>query len=239
MKTSFKTPSKTIRIPELKISWLHLVAALFAFLYFNTCSTKNNLENEISSFNEWKKDSLVYYKNKLGEEVASRKALEGGKQTLQLLLSDARDSTKQLATLASYYKNVSAAVRTETITQIDSIEVPYYIDGAEFSVPFKKTEKFYSLSGRSTNVGLFLDHISIPNSQSIVIGDRKKGFWNTEYRMEVVNSNPFIKTTLADGYSFKEKRRRFGLGLSAGYGVSNTGLSPIVAISFNWNLIQF
>ncbi|WP_308773766.1 DUF6808 domain-containing protein [uncultured Bacteroides sp.] len=35
------------------------------------------------------------------------------------------------------------------------------------------------------------------------------------------------------------KQKRWGLGLSAGYGVGRNGLSPIIAVTVNYNLWQF
>lgn len=35
------------------------------------------------------------------------------------------------------------------------------------------------------------------------------------------------------------KQKRFGLGLSAGYGIGRNGLSPVLAVTVNYNLWQF
>ncbi len=35
------------------------------------------------------------------------------------------------------------------------------------------------------------------------------------------------------------KQKRFGLGLSAGYGVGKNGLTPVLAVTVNYNLWQF
>ena len=36
-----------------------------------------------------------------------------------------------------------------------------------------------------------------------------------------------------------EKQKRWGLGLSAGYGMSKSGLSPVVAVTVNYNLFSW
>lgn len=36
-----------------------------------------------------------------------------------------------------------------------------------------------------------------------------------------------------------QKNKRWGLGLSAGYGIGRNGLSPILAVTVNYNLFQF
>lgn len=35
------------------------------------------------------------------------------------------------------------------------------------------------------------------------------------------------------------KQKRFGLGLSAGYGIGRNGLSPVLAVTVNYNLFQW
>ena len=37
----------------------------------------------------------------------------------------------------------------------------------------------------------------------------------------------------------KERQKRWGVGLGAGYGVGKHGLSPVVAVTVNWNLWQW
>lgn len=37
----------------------------------------------------------------------------------------------------------------------------------------------------------------------------------------------------------REKQKRWGLGLSAGYGMSKSGLSPVVAVTVNYNLFSW
>tara|TARA_R100001530_G_scaffold136299_1_gene116289 strand:+ start:1875 stop:2594 length:720 start_codon:yes stop_codon:yes gene_type:complete len=239
MKANFTTPEKTIKIPALRISWLHVVVVVLAILWFRSCSEKRNLEKNFAQNSEVLQDTIKYYKNKKGEEIATRLAMQGEKQSLEFLLASQKDSTKQLKSLVKYYKKVAAAVRTETITQIDSIEVPYFIEGNDFSIPFSLQEKWYGLSGRSTNKGLFLDNLTIPNQQSIVIGDKKTGFFKTQFRIDVINSNPYIKTTSVDGYSLTERRKRLGIGIFAGYGFSSDGLSPILGLGVSYNLFQF
>lgn len=51
-------------------------------------------------------------------------------------------------------------------------------------------------------------------------------------------------TQYVDRYIYRdvirqEKPKRFGVGLSAGYGVGRNGLSPVLAVTVNWNLWNF
>ena len=249
MKLNYQTPEKKVKIPEMgfsipsfRLSWIHLVAVLAIFMWFKSCTEASDLKNELTSYNEVKSDTIKYYETKLGEEVATRKSYEGSKATLELLLNDSQDSINQWKRLANYYKNVKAASKAETITSIDSLKVDYVIPGEFFNIPFDINEQYYSINGRSTNTGLFLDQIRIPNTQSIVIGDKKKkGLFSfkTETRIDVINSNPYVKTTNVDGFVLKQRSKKIGVGLFAGYGFGKGGLSPILGVGVQYNLITF
>ena len=215
------------------------IIAVVLFLLFRSCEENSALKKTNDNFTEVLQDSITYYKDKNGNEIATRKALQGEKQSLEMLLVTLEDKNNQLTGLVSHYKKVAAAVQTETITKIDSIEVPYEVPNTEFDIPFTKQEKYYSLSGRSTNKGLYIDNLTIPNTQSIVIGEKKTGLFKTEYHIEVQNSNPLIKTTSVESYTLKHSRKRMGVSLFAGYGMSNTGLSPIVGVGVSYSIFQF
>lgn len=239
MKFSKEIPGKTFTIPTFTVSWLHLVLVIVCFLWFRQCQKSRSLASEITSINSVKNDTIQYYKTKEGEWAASKLSYQGEKASLEAFLTAARDSSKQFERLASYYRNIKAGVKTETKTVIDSIEVPYIVEGTPFTIPFSKQEQYYSLTGRSTNNGLYLDNISIPNSQSIVIGKKKIGFFKSELRVDVVNSNPYIKTTKLDSYVQQERIKRVAIGPYVGVGIGVNGIQPQIGVGVSFGVIRF
>lgn len=237
MKTSVNTPQ--ITIPSIKLSWLHLVLVVVCIFWFRSCSQKTSIENDLVNYDKVINDTISYYETKNGDVIATKLALEGSNKSLQLLVSSLNDSTQQLKKLLSKFKRVTSASQTKTNTVIDSIQVPYIIEDVDFNMPFNLNDKYYAINGRSTNKGLFIDELSIPNTQSIVVGNRKQGFLRTEYRIEVQNSNPYIKTTDIDSYTLKERNKRLGLGLYIGYGLNNTGLTPQLGVGLSYDVIRF
>jgi len=215
-----------------------IIIILLIFLFFSHLNFFNyksiNLKN-LEALNQ----KITYYKNKEGQEIAAKISLQGEKNALKLLVISLNDSTKQLNKIIKTFKNVSAAIQTKTILKIDSIEIPYYIKGNDFNKPFEIKKEFYSFSGNSTNLGLFINSIIIPNKQSIVIGDKKTSFFKNKYQINVINSNPYIKTTNLESFVYKEKKKRFGIGLQFGYGINSLRLSPYLGIGLNYSLIQF
>tara|TARA_R110001632_G_scaffold8083_2_gene31709 strand:- start:912 stop:1607 length:696 start_codon:yes stop_codon:yes gene_type:complete len=211
-----------------------LLLLLFASYFHNVSYKNNNLKN-LNVLNQ----KITYHKNKEGKEIAAKLSLIGEIENLNFLVNSLKDSTKQLKKLVKNFKKVYTAVYSENIVKIDSIEIPYYIKTNDFNISFEVKKEFYSISGNSTNKGLSLKSISIPNKQSIVIGSKRSGFFKNDYKINIINSNPYIKTTKIDGYAFKEKKKRYGLGFHLGYGFNNLGTSPYIGFGVNYSLIRF
>ncbi len=218
---------------------MHVVVVVFAFLWLRSCGEKNNLQASIKSNLLALNDTIELYKNKEGKNAATRLALQGEKNTLELFLASSRDSTEQMEQQMKYFRNVAAAVKTTTKTEISGIEIPFEVPNSLFDIPFRKEDPFYVVSGRSTNSGITLNIEDIPNTASIIIGDRKETFWKSTFSIDVVNSNPYITTTSVDSYVHSATKKRFGVCVFAGYGVSAYGLSPQIGVGVSYNLFQF
>jgi hypothetical protein len=55
-----------------------------------------------------------------------------------------------------------------------------------------------------TNKRLSLYNIEVPNQQSIIIGEKKKGWLrSSDYSVVITNSNPNIKGERLEAYTFK------------------------------------
>ena len=62
---------------------------------------------------EYLKDSVRYYKNKLGQEIAVKTALQGDKEALELLLSNTESELKELT--KKFKDGYKAAGQVKTI----------------------------------------------------------------------------------------------------------------------------
>ncbi|MAX50553.1 MAG: hypothetical protein CMH22_01060 [Methylophaga sp.] len=210
------------------------------FVILRQCNSATQQRQSQESATEFLNDTIAYYQNKLGQQVAEKKAIQGDKATLEILLSKQIDSTGQLKRLVSKYKNIAAAGNITQETKIDTVEIPY-----EAAVPFEFTREFtkqtdyYSITGTSNQNGVTLNDIQIPNSLSFAIGKKRTGFFRSEYRIEAVNSNPYVQTTGLDSYTLKVPTKRLGLSLYAGYGVgSNFTLQPSAGIALTYTLFR-
>jgi hypothetical protein len=218
----------------------YLLIAILAFTTFNQCQRANNAEKQTHSVANFLTDSIRYYKNKHGQEIALKSVLQGDKNNLEILLSKQIDSTQQLKGLVEKYKKVLSAGNITTVTVIDTIEIPFEKPVEfEFTRDFNAKTDFYSINGISSNTGVKINQIEIPNTLSFVIGEKKIGLFKSDLRIEAVNSNPYIKTTGLDSYIYTQKQKRLGVSLYAGYGInSNLQITPQVGVGVSYSLLQ-
>lgn len=95
----------------------------------------------------------------------------------------------------------------------------------------------------------------IDNSDTIHVSDtcyhlrEYKEYQDSNYYAKVSGVVPrldeirvYPRTIYQTEYIYRDivqKNKRWGLGLSAGYGIGRNGLSPILAVTVNYNLFQF
>jgi hypothetical protein len=219
---------------------LIILSAILSILLFRQCEKVSELKNEAQSTKDFLSDSIRYYKNELGQEIAVKTALKGEKSALEVLLSKQIDSTGQLKALVKKFRKVDAAGNITTITKFDTIRIGYEVPIlCEFHRDWGENTKWYKIAGSSNQNGILIKSLEVPNTLSFAIGKKKKGLFNSEYVIEAVNSNPNIKTVGLDSYSVKVPHKRLGVSIFAGYGISKDGLSPITGIGLSYQLLRF
>lgn len=189
----------------------YIIMLLLVAINIHTCRRLDRAQDNRDNTVEVLNDKVSHYRNELDQEVATKKALQGDKTTLQLLLSNQIDSTQQLRRLVDEFRNIDAGGNVITVTEIDTVLVPYF-EGRKF----QSDSENYSLSGEVQDNGVLINSLIIPNTISFAIGRKKTGWFTSEYRVEVVNSNPLIRTTGIDAYSIDVPQKRWGIGLFTG-----------------------
>lgn len=142
-------------------------------------------------------------------------------------------------------KKVSAQVIVNTITQIDSIFIPFVEDivleadtngndtlvGESFiSVPqrFSLSDEWYSLSGVVKSNGLLMDSISFNTEVKITIGDKSVGLFRKPQPVILLEyDNPYVSTTGLQNIVIKnelkwydKKTTWFSVGVGVGLGTA-------------------
>lgn len=230
-------PYRNFLSGNLKII-LSLTCAVLVFLLLRQCSETKEANKSLESVQNYLSDTISFYKDETGKIVAQKQALQGDKHSLEILLGE---TSEQLGRLTRKFKEVQSAGEITTITNIDTIKILY-----KDTVPYKfkrlwsKNDKYFFVKGHSSHLGVSIDSLSIPNTLSFAIGDKSTGFWKSEFRIEAVNSNPYVKTTGLDAYSLSVPKKRMGLSLYVGYGLGpKFTLNPQIGIGLSFDLIRF
>lgn len=198
----------------------YFIIIILLFLLLNTCQRSQDKSDINDSNIEYINDSIKYYKDSL----TAYKSVANDLRILQ-------DSTKQLNNLLNKFKSVETAGNIITKTKIDTVYIPY----SDTLLNFRTKTKHYTIAGQSLPKKVRIDNIEIPNITSFAMGEVKTSFLKKEYRIEVRNSNPYIKTIGIDSYQHTEKIKRLGIGLSVGYSLEGAYLG----VGINYNIIRF
>jgi hypothetical protein len=217
----------------LLISALIIVSALLVHqCRVTTQLSQTNKKNQLASL-----DSINYYKNKLGLEVAEKQTFVGTSKQLKIYLEAAKQKNKQLRNTIAAFRKLAAASSVEQTIKIDSVDIPFQEKvSVNFVRKFLKQTEYYTFSGEVNEFGINVNFLST-NLQTQATGIKNVGWFNSEFRTEVTNNNPYITTSNFQNFTFIERKKRFGIGVSFGFGLYQKGF--FIGPSVNYNLIQF
>jgi hypothetical protein len=180
-----------------------LTLAICLFL-FRDCQHQKDIDNLVKNVATYS-DSAKHYKSKYGT-IAFNQALQfQNEKQLKAYLSQ-NDTLKQL--LKSFKKISSVTIIKEKVYIHDTVPIPFETkipcDFKPFTV--KRDCTNYHFKGTIFPDKFNIDEISIPNKQTVVLGEKKTGFMKKEYRVEITNSNPYIVTSNVGGYTVNPKK---------------------------------
>jgi len=201
-------------------------------------SSQNDLIADIADY----KTEVTTYKTKKGIEVAQNKTLMlENQEQIKSLLGRKDEALSELMKEYKRLKNVTIInnmIEIRDSISFDSIRIP--CDFEPF--PIVRDSSHYAFNATIGKDFLKIDSLKIPDKQSIVFGKRKMGFLKRrEYTVEVVHSNPLIKTTNIGSYAVKEKRKKIVLSIGVSYGLNMaTGrLQPVIAFNLGFPIVLF
>lgn len=147
-------------------------------------------------------DSLRVYKDKNGQLVYEKNSLQNNFKTLNANYNILSENQKALVNEVKKTKNLIAAVRTEMIVKLDSINnTNVEIINDSTGVAFKDSSEFIKYDIEVTGVKpiepkLLIKELELPNHQIVTHEFAKDG----GVKVSVKNSNPYFKVTDVDGY---------------------------------------
>jgi len=183
-----------------------LVITVIILLVNQTCHNrnKNRLVDDLTAY----KDTAYTYKTKHNKLVAYNQVLEV-ENTKQIKLINQKD--KEYSDLLKKYKDIDASVIVHTITVIqkDTIYLDKLIPCDFEPIVITKKDPFYLFKATLSQDKFIIDSLAIPNTQKIVVGVKRVGWFRKERRAEIINSNPLIHTESIGGYVVSKDKKWF------------------------------
>lgn len=213
---------------------------LFAVLFLNQCRVTAEKENTNKQNQLALLDSISYYKNKLGLEVAEKQTFIGSTKELKMLFEAEKEKSEQFKESSKKWKKLYNAAKIEIDYKIDSLTVQFNKPiNYEFTRYFEKQTKDYFIKGYVNNYGFNFDFRS-----KIVLtpfsGLKRTGFLTSENRTEITTSNPYARIVDFQNFNFKPKKKRFAISVFAGYGLSNNfEFTPVIGAGISYDLFRF
>ena len=211
---------------------------------------------EIQNSYNASQDTIKFYKNKDGENVARITVLSFERVQDFIRMRTKDDTIRQLQDLVAKYKkqlnNGGSATIIQTVTNYDTTYVSnIHLD----TIYFPTATLLDSVRNRwiSSRFGFVNGNttfsISIDNAYSVVIGEENRGlFKKSKAFVEVTNHNPYTKTKVLRTYQVSEKKQTHW-GIGPNFSVSaipvliggNVSLQflPTVGIGIQYNFIKF
>ena len=194
-----------------------------------SCNESNRLNDNVDVLNS----KVTTYELKNGQLVTEKGVLEVTEKDLRKQVYIKDDSLKLLI---DKFKDPQIVYRIKSEIFIDSIPIPYKIPiQYEFERDLLVFTEHYTLTGKSTHLGVTIKDLTIPNTQRIVTGV-KRGLFRTEISTSVTNSNPYIQTLDIETQKQYIPNRKLGVGAFAGIDITG---NPTVGIGLSWHLIEF
>lgn len=191
---------------------------------------------------------LVAIKLKNGQELSKMVVSESTYRNQVARLKDQNDSLSlQLLEAIRRGKRPQSATVINTVTEVTK-EIPVHVTYRDtinrndtiYVYPEYSAEhhdEFVDISitaNKDTLINLF----RVINKMDVTWHRSRKG-----WEIAVLNRNPYTHTEDIKSWTIEQREKRFGLGISAGYGVSvingKIGLGPQVGISLNYSIIKF
>ena len=196
--------------------------------YYNSKAELSDFKSQMSKF-ELKEQKYLETISENGNRIVEQE---------QIILSQTDAINNNLLEIKRL-KEIKSQVIINTITQIDSVFVPFVMDSTTndtlgldnyIIIPkrFSLAEKWYSINGSINKTGLLIDTLSFNNKLSLTIGNKSQGIFKKPKPIVLVEySNPYVSTTSMQNIVIKnelkfydKKSFWFGIGIVSGIGTA-------------------
>lgn len=177
---------------DLKKTWIFILSIVCLILFsslFSKCKNEKIQSSNVKALNS----KVTAYKLKNGQLVLSSETL---KYTNNQLKENLISKDYKLKELTKKFSNIKSVTKYVTNTRIDTITIKY-----KDTIPcvFERIgaifEKDYELEYRSTQRGVTIMELFVPDSVIVVTGQKRKWFLGKEVAtLDITHSNKFVET---------------------------------------------
>ena len=212
---------------------IFIIAAILSYITFFSY-TVYKVRNYSSSRIESLTDSIQYYKDSYNVLHSKISIIEADNFTK---INSKDKDIQELQELVKRYKNVQAATVIKTETKI----VEKIVNKPVLDTVSKETAYYskFDLEGF-----VWGEIIAKKDSTDLILNIRNDFNIVSHYDkgklvLDVSDKNPYSITKSQRSYINLPKQKKWGLGISAGYGANKNGLSPYIGLGVNYNLLSF
>lgn len=159
-------------------------------------------------------DTAEYYRTREGVLISTNQSLvvENEKQ-LKAVTAKYGDTIQRMI---KKFKSVFSVTVIKGGVEIKHDTIPMLVPiPCDFDpIKIRRDSAHYKFVGTVAKDYFSIDSLSIPNTQTIIVGQRKMGFLRKpETRAELINSNPLIQTSNLGSFTVKEKKQWYQRGI--------------------------
>jgi len=193
-----------------RVATIGVVVIIVLILLLAKCgSKKSNLDSALTSLDSLKMEFTV--KHAKDSSIIAEQAL--------LIVDKDNAMIKQIEKFEKLSK-VKAKISTITVTKIDSVLIPIekpivitIVDSLNDSTKYLKTpadfevsKPDYSIKGTITDSSVLVKSILIPDTSTIIIGDKSTGLFKRQSIVRIKHSNPFIQQSSMNNVVVKDDK---------------------------------
>ena len=207
---------------------------VLSVLLFNQCRQSAHFQTTLNNNELAKADTIEYYINAIGLEVAEKLTYKGTAEQLEVYLSEKSKESNQFKEAAKGWRKKYNALHIKLEFVLDSVDVlfnkpvPY-----NFERTFEKLTKDYALKGIANQNGLNIDFRA---KASVTSFTGVKPF-SSQVTTDLTSSTDLLRISNFDNFSFVQKQKKWGVGVSFGFGFYYKSI--FTGVSVNRNFIMF
>lgn len=219
-----------------------IILAVFSFKKYEKLKDAEGVIERANYNKEVVNDSVQFYKNKYGQEVATKRSfLVASKEEIAKLSND----NKNLKYLVKKYKKIASAGTIKTVTKIPETVIKFdneiscsaptkdneleFSTGSnlgvirkDFEISFNRDFEYFSISGTIRDSEFELSCLEVPTTIDFVLGEENLGMFKSKFSLTAISSNPYVKIDDKNSYQFITKQKRWNISASIFVAINGT-----------------